>query len=170
MTLNVSAYPLCATKLHFQRTDLNDPLMTHYWAAVCVAFDIRDAELAEVGGFNFESKTTENGKKLLSGLEKLLMQRQQRVAANSTFASLELKASLGARGIKTSMLKTEDDYWRVAETLFPGRITRDGGITKLYWQICRISKKDRARLTAENLKNVDPDFVSDAAAHQRKLQ
>ncbi|QIB36851.1 hypothetical protein G3A56_01595 [Rhizobium oryzihabitans] len=170
MTLNVSAYPLCAARLKFQRADLSDKLMTHYWAAVCVAFDIRDAELAEAGGFNFESRTEENGKRLLSGLENLLMKRQQRVAANSAYASLELRASLGARGIKTSKLKTEDDYWLVAETLFAGRITRDGGLTRLYAQICNITKKERARLTAENLKKIDPDWLSDAAAHQRKLQ
>ncbi len=171
MTLNVSAYPLCATRLRYQRADLNDPLMSHYWAAVCVADEIRDVELAEFGGFNFESRSAENGKLLMTNLEKLLMQRQQRRAGNSTFASNELRAMIGARGIKTSKLESESDYWTVAETLFAGRIKRTGGMSDLLLQICRINKKDRARLTAANLKNIDPEWLSDsAAAHLGRLQ
>lgn len=170
MTLNVSAYPLCATRLRFQRADLNDPLMNHYWAAVCVADEIRDRDLADFGGFNFNTRTDENGRELPSNLEKLLAKRQQNRAANSSFASNELRAMLGARGIKTSKLESENDYWTVAETLFAGRIKRTGGMSDLLLQICRINKKDRARLTAANLKNIDPDLLSDAAIHVRKLQ
>ncbi|MBN7804869.1 hypothetical protein JZX86_05760 [Agrobacterium rosae] len=170
MTLNVSAYPLCATRLRFQRADLNDPLMNHYWAAICVADEIRDRELADFGGFNFNTRTDENGRELLSNLEKLLAKRQQNRAANSSFASNELRAMLGARGIKTSKLESENHYWAVAEILFAGRIQRTGGMSDLLLQICRINKKDRARLTAANLKNIDPDLLSDAAIHVRKLQ
>jgi hypothetical protein len=167
--LNVSAYPLCATRLRFQNANLNDPAMTPYWAAVSVAFDIRDAELAEHGGFNFNSQTDENGRRLLSELEKLLATRAQRRAANSTFAHDGLRSMLGARGVKTSLLKGEDDYWTAAETLFPGCIKRTGGMAALYVQINSIPKKRRQALGFSNLKSLPADWISDATNHQAKL-
>lgn len=167
--LNVSAYPLCATRLRFQQANLNDPALTHYWAAVCVATDIRDAELAEHGGFNFNSQTEENGRKLLSELEKLLVSRSQRRAANSAFSHDGLRSMLGARGVKTLMLTGEDDYWTAAETLFPGCITRNGGMTQLYVQINSIPKRRRQALGSSNLKNLPADWISGATNHQVKL-
>jgi hypothetical protein len=170
MTLNVSAYPLCAAKLKFQRADLNDPLMTPYWAAVCVAFDIRDADLAEKGGFNFNSRTDINGKALLSGLEAILRDRSHRTVANAGFAHSGLVALLGSRGVKTSALKSEDDYWTAAETLFPGQITRNGGMTALYVQINAIPKNARKRFVLENLRKLPSEWLSSSSAHARKLQ
>lgn len=167
--LNVSAYPLCAAKLKFQHVNLNEPLMTHYWAAVCVASDMRDEELAEHGGFNFQSKTEENGRKLLSELEKVLRKRSQRRVANYGFAHDGLRSMLGARGVKTSMLKSEDDYWTAAEALFPGYITRGGGMTQLYVQINSIPKKRRQALGFSNLKNLPIEWISEASNHQAKL-
>ena len=77
---------------------------------------------------------------------------------------------LGSRGVKTSALKTEDDYWKAAETLFPGRIARNGGFTSLAVQIHSIPKKERKRLAAENLRSVPVEWISGAHVHQRKLR
>lgn len=169
MTLNVSAYPLCKAKLAYQYANLNDPLMTHYWAAVCVADEISDAALAKHGGFNFDDRSPENGRKLLSELEKFLVKRQQNKASSSVLASEQLKAMLGARGIKTSMMESENDYWTAAETLFPGQIKRNGGTFKLYQQILRIPKKERKRLADANLHKIKPEWLSSASSHQHKL-
>lgn len=167
--LNVSAYPLCAARLKFQHANLSDPLMTHYWAAVCVATEIRNAELAEYGGFNFNSRTEENGRALLSNLEKLLAKRMKRTVANAGYAHSGLTAMLGARGVKTSMLKTEDDFWTASETLFPGKIKRNGGMSSLYVQINRMTKKQRQTLGDANLRNLPVEWISSAPKHQSKL-
>jgi len=169
MTLNVSAYPQCAKILHFQKANLSEAGFTKYWAAVCVVSDLPDAQLTELGGFDFKNRSDSNGAKLLSRLEQFLTHRAQRYAANSFAASEGLKALLGARGVKTSMLKSEEDYWVAAETLFPGKISRIEGITALYNQIFGIPKNERKRLSAANLKNVRREWVSTAAAHRAKI-
>jgi len=168
--LNVSAYPLCAARIRFQNTNLSEAGMNSYWASVAIADCFRDAELAEHGGINFGQRTEENGRFILSAMEKLLMERQQRVAANSTFAHDGLRSMLGARGVKTSMLKSENDYWTAAETLFPGHIKRNGGATVLYYQINKIPKKARKRLATENLRKLPADWISESSAHAGKLQ
>lgn len=167
--ISVSAYPQCARKLKFQKTELHEPTMTKYWAAVCVASDIPDVQLTQFGGFNFDDMSDANGSKLLSRLEKFLIERAQRRAGNSVLASDGLRALLGARGIKTTMLKSEDDYWTAAETMFPGKITRNGGLTSLYVQIHSIPKKERQRLGTANLRNIREDWLSKATAHQSKI-
>lgn len=167
--INVSAYPQCAKILHFQKANLAEAGFTKYWAAVCVVSDLSDSQLTEFGGFDFKDQSDSNGSKLLSRLEKFLTHRSQRYAANSFAASEGLKALLGARGVKTSMLKSEEDYWVAAETMFPGKISRTEGITALYNQIHGIPKKERKRLGTANLKNVRRDWVSTAVAHQTKI-
>lgn len=169
MTLDVSAYPLCAARLRFQFTNLSEQGMNAYWAAVAIADCFRDAELAEHGGINFGLRTEENGRFILAAMEKLLMKRQQRTVANATFADAGLRSMLGARGVKTSMLTREDDYWTAAETLFPGHIKRNGGAGVLYYQINKIPKKTRKRLATENLCKLPAEWLSDASVHARKL-
>ena|ERR1044072_5743685 len=161
--VSVSAYPLCAKRLGFQRANLSEPTMTKYWAAVCVAVDLMDSQLTEFGGFNFNDMSEKNGGKLLSRLEKFLGRRSKRTVANYGFASEGLKALLGSRGIKTSMLKSEDDYWTAAEILFPGRIKRDGGFSSLYVQIHSIPKKTRQALGRENLRKLPAAWLSPSA-------
>lgn len=171
--INVSAYPLCAKKLKFQRVNLNEPTMTKFWAAVCVADDCLDEQLTDFGGFDFDDRSPQNGARLLKRLEEFLVQRQQRYAKNSSRAKIGddgLVAILGANGVKTSMLKSEDDYWTAAETLFPGHIKRNGGFTSLYVQIHSPPKKLRKKLVAENLSKLPRDWVSDAACHQAKIK
>lgn len=170
MTVNVSSYPLCAKRLHFQRANLSDPMMTHYWAAVCVADELTDEELAEHGGINFGNRSPENGKKLMAALEAVLLKRQQKRARGAFTASDQLRAMLGARGVKTSMLHSEDDYWTVAETLFPGATKRDGGMQRLHQQMLAIPKKERKRLADANLRHLKPEWLSGASAHLAKLQ
>lgn len=167
--INVSAYPLCAKRLHFQNVNFTDEKFTKYWAAVNVAFDLPDTQLTEFGGFNFNDRSPANGAKLFKRLEEFLVRRGQRLAGNNFAAAVELKAMLGSRGIKTSMLKSEDDYWTAAEILFSGRIKRNGGLTSLYTQIHAIPKKQRKALANENLRKLPADWLSSAPAHRAKL-
>lgn len=167
--LNLSAYPQCVRILHFQGANLNDPLMTHYWAAACVASAQSDALMTEFGGFNFDDRSPANGKRLLSRLEEFLVNRSQRSAANFAFASEGLKALLGSRGVKTSALKSEDDYWAASEILFPGHINRLGGFTSLYVQIQAIPKKQRGVLGRANLRLLPAEWLGKIADRRPEL-
>lgn len=157
--LDVSRYPQCARILRFQQANLNDPLMDYWHAAVCVASAQSDALMTEFGGFNFDDRSSANGRKQLARLEEYLKDRSQRAAGNYGFASEGLKALLGSRGLKTSALKSEDDYWAAAETLFPGHINRSGGFTSLYVQITAIPKKQRGALGRENLGRLPAEWL-----------
>lgn len=156
--INVSAYPLCAKKLKYQRVNLDEPTMTKFWAAVCVADDCVDEQLTDFGGFDFDDRSPANGARLLKRLEEFLVQRQQRYAKNSFRADQGLVAVLGANGVKTSMLKGENDYWTAAETLFPGHIKRNGGFTSLYVQIHSIPKKQRPKIAKANRDKLRADW------------
>ncbi|MFB9952068.1 hypothetical protein ACFFP0_24735 [Rhizobium puerariae] len=172
MSLDVSAYPACANKLRYQRADLTDPLMNHFWAAVCVATEYRDAELAEFGGFDFNDRSPENGRIQLGRLEQFIAARGNAPRRQKTVqraAHDGVQAMLGARGIKTSMLVTDADFWTAAETLFPGCIKRKGGLDKLHKQMIAIPKKQRHALANENLHRLPADWISKAANHQAKL-
>lgn len=168
--INVSIYPQCARRLHHQQVNLNEEKFTEYWAAVNVSSELSDAQMTEFGGFDFADRSIENGKRLLKRLEDFFVWRSQKYAKNSVLASDTLKALLGSRGIKTSALKSENDYWQAAETLFPGRIARNGGFTSLAVQIHSIPKKERKRLGAANLRNMPSEWISDALVHQQKLR
>lgn len=173
--LNVSAYPQCAKRLHFQRANLSDPLMKPIWAAVCVAEDFTDEDLAEFGGFNFDDYSDENGFRQLSRLEEFIVDRRRKakelenspefirkakMAESARIGASEgLKAFLGSRGVKTSALASEDDYWTASETLFPGHIKRQGGLSSLYVQIQAIPKKMRGELGRTNMRNLPPHWL-----------
>jgi hypothetical protein len=96
------------------------------------------------------------------------MRRKARVAASP---EISVRAFLGAHGIRTSEIQLEDDLWSVASTLWPQRVRcpKNGDLGQLRFQISKISKKDRRDMAAENLKHVDPRFVSGAEKHQRKI-
>lgn len=167
--ISVSAYPLCAKRLAHQNANMSDAAMTKYWAAVCVAFDLSDSQLTAFGGLDFNDMSETNGSKLMSRLERFLQERGKRSVANYGFASDGLKAMLGARGIKTSCLQSENDFWTAAEILFPERIKRDGGLSSLYVQINSIPKKERKRLANENLRRIPAAWLSTADVHLKKV-
>jgi hypothetical protein len=158
--INLSAYPLCAKRLEFQRANLAENGFNRYWAAVCVAFDLSDSQLTVFGGFNFDEVSDKNGGKLLSRLEAYLSERGKKAVANYAFASEGLKALLGSRGVKTSMLASEDDYWAAAEIMFPGSIKRERGLSSLYIQINAIPKKLRKKLCGENIRKLPDEWLS----------
>lgn len=168
--INVSAYPLCASRLHFQRANLTEDGMTSYWAAVCIADEFTNQELADHGGINFGDHSETNGRKILTAFESLLLARQQRRVGQYAFSHDGLRAMFGARGIMTSKLTSEVDYWTIGETLFPGRIERNGGMAELYAQILRIPKKERKRLATDNLRRLPAEWISGAPVHQAKIQ
>lgn len=167
MSLDVSAYPRCAKRLEINRTQMKDPLMNEYWAAVIVADFCHDEALQEFGGFNFDDRSPENGRQLLARLEDCFARKKHKVFKLEVPNAL--MAMLGARGIKTSMLKTDADWWEAAETLFPNLRTSKRGLPALHDAIVSIPKKERKRLADANLHRVRPEWLSSAPAHARKL-
>lgn len=167
MTVNVAHLPHCAKRLQINFTQMADPLMNDYWAAVIVADFCEDKALADFGGFNFDDRSPANGSALLARLEDCIRQKRHRVQRLDVPNGLS--AMLGARGIKTSMLKTEADWWDAALTLFPGIKTRKRGLQALYNAIVLIPKKERKRLADANLHKIKPEWLSSASSHQHKL-
>ncbi|XHE14049.1 hypothetical protein PCC82_04685 [Agrobacterium deltaense] len=166
--IEASTHPRCTKRLQINFTNMNDPLMNDYWAAVIVADFCDDEALEDFGGFDFDDRSAGNGRNLLDRLEVCIAQKRHRIVRLEVPSGLV--AMLGARGIKTSMLKTEGDYWSAAMTLFPGILKRKAGLYALHSQIVRIPKKERKRLADENLKKVKAEWLSSAQSHQRKLQ
>lgn len=175
MTLDLSAYPQCAKRLHFQRCRMDDKGFNAFWAAACVAEDFTDEDLTEFGGFDFDTKTEENGYRQLGRLEQFMAHRRavakqnenspaflakQKVRFAFDKASFDrLKAFLGAYGLKPSTMQTDDDYWLCAMTLWPS-ITRSEGwdIGFILSQIEKMAKKERSRIARENYHKVPREF------------
>lgn len=175
MTLNLAAYPQCASRLHFQRVNLADELMKPIWAAVCVAEDFKDKDLTKFGGFNFDDYSDENGYRQLGRLEQFMAARreEQNTAAFHRKQEAEqkdirerAKAFLGSIGIKVSKLASDDEYWAVAAILWPGHVNKPDRPTfaDFVKQISSMNKKARPRLARENLKHVPSHLVSDKAS------
>jgi hypothetical protein len=158
MTLNLSSYPQCAKHLHFQRCRLDEQGFTAYWAAACVAEDFKDKDLTEFGGFDFDDRSDENGYRQLGRLEEFMAHRRRitkqgedsdaflerrRMAASDGFE--RVKAFLGAYGVKTGKIASDDEFWAVAEVLWPGRIQKPAVATfsELLKQITAITKQAR---------------------------
>jgi hypothetical protein len=161
--INVSAYPLCAKRLEFQRANLTDPAFNAYWAAVAIAEDFTDEKLAAYGGFNFSSRTEANGYSLLGRLEKMIGSSLRSAKAAKTDkggmneAEISVRAFLGANGVKVAKLNGVVDYWTAAMTLWPVHITptqKDQNVHTLRFQINKIPKKQRGRLARKNAEGL----------------
>lgn len=175
MTLNLSAYPLCAKSLHFQRVRLDEAGFTLYWAAACVSAEFSDEAMAKFGGFNFDDHSDENGEHLLARLELMLVDRARR--SGKTAAKLQARAQkqdsdkltfdrvtafLGTYGLKPSMFVTHEDYWNAAAKLWPGKIVKPQALTMngLLSQIVAIPKKERSALARANVVKFSREVLS----------
>jgi hypothetical protein len=173
--LNLSAYPQCAKRLHFQHVRLDETGFNAFWAAACVADEFKDEDLTEFGGFDFDTVTEENGYRQLGRLEQFMAHRRvvakqnenspAFVARQKARAAVDkalfdrLKAFLGAYGLKPSAMQTDDDYWLCAMTLWPS-ITRaeSAGLGSILNQIEKMTKKGRSRIARENYHKVPREF------------
>lgn len=163
--MNISAYPLCAKRLHFQRANLSEDGFNEYWAAVNVADECVDSELERFGGIDFSDHSPENGARLLSRLEAFLSQK--RTARRPTkddgeaFTVSSVKAFLGANGVKVSKVEGGvSGYWTVAEILWPDHIKAEDkqgareDVFTLRFQLTRIPKKKRGKIAKSNLERL----------------
>lgn len=166
--MSLATLPLCAARLGWNFTKFEDPAMNEYWAAVIVADFCHDDALAAFGGFDFEDRSVENGKLLLARLEQCIRAKKHKMPKFE--APEDLRALLGSRGVKTTELKTADEFWKAAETLFPGFIERANDIHAIAWQIRKIDKKQRKALADANLRKLPIEWLSKAENHARKLQ
>lgn len=167
--IDVSAYPACAARLRFQRTNISEEGMTLFFAAVCVADGFSDETLAKFGGFNFEDRSDENGRKLLARLEAMIGKgRAQSTADETKEAEVSVTARLGAYGVKMSRLYTLEDYWLAATTLFGSdciaRQPKVRDIVTLHRLISAIPKKQRSKLARMNFKKLPSDWTSEKVA------
>lgn len=173
--IDMSAYPRCLASLHFQRCNLAETGFTLYWAAACVSAEFSDDVLEKAGGFNFDDRSDENGARLLSRLEQMLAERQQRSKgkharrneAKKTQSSDKqtfdrVTAFLGTYGVKPSLLITHEDYWNAAAKLWPGKIVKPAALTMdgLLSQIVAFPKKERSALARANIIKLPRGIVS----------
>lgn len=160
MTLNLSPYPQCAKRLHFQRCRLDEQGFNAYWASLCVAEDFTDEALTKFGGFNFDDRSEENGYRHLGLLEQFMAGRYRR--ANLRKHDIEgtanrerVKSYIGAYGVKTGKIASDDEFWAVAAVLWPERIVKPAvpKMADLVSQIEAISKAER-KMARDNRKRL----------------
>ncbi|MCD1645284.1 hypothetical protein [Aurantimonas coralicida] len=117
--------------------------MTPLWCAVSVAdAAFKDEELAGAGISFTGRERQEDGTELLGRLEALFHTRPAKKGKPD--ASDSLQAFLGSRGVKTSLLLTEDHFWTVAMAMWPA-IERGQGstLTDLTNKLRGMTKKQR---------------------------
>lgn len=148
--MNLAAYPRSSAYLAGMgiRPD-RDPGLNEYWAAVIVA----DAALSDLdierAGLCFDGKVRGvDGAALLAKVETAMrsqVSEPKRKDKTVPVVSDSLQAYLGARGVKTSLLKAEDDWWSCAIAMWPERIQRHEGasLADLMGQIQAMTKKQR---------------------------
>jgi hypothetical protein len=156
---NPERFPRCTAYLKGMGCRFTDSAWNNYWAAVLLADTFNDKELLAVGvDYNLL-----NGSELLRRLESLFSGPRSRVACYGSKAKREmdsrapeLVAYLGSRGVKTSALKSDDDFVKAARILWP---FMDKAIRydQLLGQIMSMSKKTRRTANA-NLGKLPPDW------------
>lgn len=171
--IDVSAYPLCAKALHFQRVNLGEAGFTKYWAAACVAAEFSDKALTDAG-LDFDDRSDANGEALLGKLEQLLAKRSGRMAeikgtlskAKDDKASRDrIRAFLGSQGVKTGYIANDGEYWTIAATLWPGHIEKPStpSLAALLSQIDVIGRKLRSKLAKDNFSKLPNHLKSENA-------
>ncbi|KEA07155.1 hypothetical protein [Rhizobium rhizogenes] len=168
--INVSGFPLCSKRLQFQRAKLTEESMTIYWAAVAVAADLDDEKLTNFGGFDFNDMSDENGSKLLGRLEQFIRSGLAAKARSDqgglSEAEVSVRAFLGANGVKVSRLKSLDDYWKAATTLWSDHIEASPKVRDIYtlrFQISKISKKQRSKKARANVSKLPAEWRAGGA-------
>lgn len=147
--LDLSRHPLCADHLRLNRTNIDDPAMDAYWAALCVAEDYSDKRLTRHGGINF---WTMDGPSLLDAMESFLASAHKDRASQLPKRDFErLKAYFGSQGFKTSKMGVAD-FWSAGRALWPDYVfgSVEEGLDSLLTQIDCLPKKLRRSLAAEN--------------------
>lgn len=154
----LDAYPRCAAYLKGMNVRLNDASMTNYWGAVILADKWTDEALVKAGGVDFSDKT---GEGILARFEALLcgaFTGKPKSGELSESQRAQLQAFLGSRGVKTSMLLSDDDYWKAALILWPS-IKRYDGLEHLFNQIRSFSKGQRKTANA-NIGKLPREWIS----------
>lgn len=147
--MTIQAYPRCAAYLKASNYILSDPTMMDKHWAIGISQAFTDEELVKAGTINFE---TMSGDALMTEFERLMGGRQPR---RNVGASESLKAFIGARGVKVSVLHGDEDFWTVARILWPQAVTAsDGGpLSLLHHKIKSLTKRQRQEARA-NLRKV----------------
>jgi len=156
--MNLTAFPRCAAYLKGMQIRMDDESMTNYSGAVILSEKWTDEQLVEAGGVDF---STRDGDAILTRFEALLSRTvREMVDANRERNRISLLAYIGSRGVRTSALKTDDDFLRAVHTLWPF-IDRRIPVSEIHSQLASMSKKVRAQANA-NLKKLPPEWVISA--------
>ena len=143
-----ATYPRCTAYLRGMGIKHDAAGMTPLWCAVSVAdAAFKDEELAGAGISFTGRERQEDGIELLGRLEALFRTRPAKklyAKKGKPEASDSLRAFLGSRGVKTSLLLTDDHFWTVAMAMWPA-IERGQGATlsDLTNQLRGMTKKQR---------------------------
>lgn len=160
--INWSKLRNCAERIKWSRTKRDD--IDAYTAAVLVASYCHDDALAEFGGFDFTDKSDENGIALLGRLEACIVAGRHK-DKRSDFPN-SLVSLIGARGIRTSELRSKVDYVLAAQSLFAPAISEDVRFDGLEGSIKAIPKRQRKELADRNISHLPVDWLSPSKAER----
>lgn len=82
---------------------------------------------------------------------------------------LSLNALLGAYGVRTSLLMSNQDYFTCAAALWPGKVSKTETLEDLQKAIKGMSKNERRALAKSNIHLVPENFISTADKHVSAL-
>lgn len=105
--INLSKTPRCASYLKAMRVKPDEPGMTEYWAALCVAESFPDKSLKKFGGINFHVM---KGPALLSRMEQFLESRSKQKVHTSP------KLKSGSRGVDAITAAVSNEEIEAAKT------------------------------------------------------
>jgi hypothetical protein len=146
MEFTLPEFPRCLAYLKKMRCRFEDSNWNNWWAAVLLSDNWSDEQLGRAG-VSFE---TMQGSELLAIMEGLLRRGVKREVVkgedNPLSLPLSLVAFLGSRGVITSRLQSEEDYWTAAKILWPQikRKPKDG-MNELEAKIKAIPKPQRGQ-------------------------
>lgn len=160
--LNWTKLPNCVERIKWSRTRRDD--IDAYTAAVLVASYCHDDAMAAFGGFDFSDRSDENGIALLRRLEACIGAGRHK-DKRSDFPN-SLVSLIGARGVRTSELKSKADFVLAAQAIFSPAISGEVRFDGLEVAIKAIPKKDRKALADRNMRNLPSEWLSTRKAER----
>jgi hypothetical protein len=147
----IAQFPRSAAYIKACGVKLDDPgLLDIDYAIILAEEAFTDEELVAAGTVDFGSGPLRqrDGTAILAALDALLRNRPARHKAKPVrfLADAEfeaLKAYFGSRGVKASRLVTHEDFYSVAEILWPEHVVRSERLDDLLSQIRAMTKKQR---------------------------
>jgi hypothetical protein len=153
--INWIKFPQCAERIKWSRTKRDG--LEPYVAAVLVASYCHDDALTAFGGFNFDDTSDQNGLRLLERLEACIGAGKHKDKYRDFPNSLV--SLIGARGVRTSELKSKADFVLCGQALFSPDVSGDVTFDGLEEVIRAIPKRRRKELADRNAPFLPADWI-----------